>query len=238
MYCYRDNKKYKSDLVVLADMYLQNTIVNMSCGIVGGSRFGIKEVLEGIGFDINKCLLMDIPICLKHKECLTHYTVEDSYKKYSCSDFYDCVIGSHYYQINSLRDNYKGFDKIGNYKFSFLGALEIAFMDTENFVSYKLLIDMYSGYALLCDRDIVKVYGINRRLLNSNIALKYREMGIEDIPNVFLMACWGSNPRIDNGLIDVEWEKYNSNFDTVFDKLDKSEFVRVFKKNVKGYRKN
>lgn len=80
------------------------------------------------------------------------------------------------------------------------------------------------------------MYGIgNDKELNSNIAFKYRKMGIEAILDVFLMAIYGINSW-DNDLIDEEWERYNLNFNTVFKKLSKSEFSRVFKNNVRGYK--
>lgn len=139
MYCYRDNKKYKSDLAVLADTYLEETLLRMNDGIVIGCRFGIKEILKGIGFDIDKCLLMDMPNCLVHQDTLTHYTVEDCYKRYygvegcykkgytvidyykECSmrcDFYRHIVSYHYGKFKNLKENY-----VGEGKFSSLGAL-------------------------------------------------------------------------------------------------------------------
>lgn len=252
MYCYRDNKKYKSDLVVLADTYLKETLLKMNDGIVIGCRFGIEEILKGIGFDIDKCLLMDIPNCLVHQDTLTHYTVEECYKRdygvegcykkgytvidyyKECSkrcDFYRHIVSHHYGKFKNLKENY-----VGEGKFSSLGALEIEFIDMEYIDSYTLLIDMYSGYALLSDGESIKVYGINRHLLNYDIAFKYREMGIEAIPNVFLMAVYGKNSYDYDELIDEEWEIYNSNFETDFKKLGKEKFSRVFKENVERYK--
>lgn len=229
----RNDKEFNSSIIWLMDMYLKDTLLSMNDGIVVGCRLGIEEILKGLGFDINKCLLDNMPVCYRPKECLTHYAIEYLYKNYSggSGNVLDYIIYSHYNQTKNLRDNH-----IACGKFDLLGALKINFINTEDGTYYRLLIDMWSGYVCLYDGISLKVYGMNRHLLNSDIALKYRKMGINAIPDIFLMAIWGGY-YIDNKLIDKEWERYNSNFDTGFKKLTQDEFGRVFKKNVKVYKR-
>lgn len=224
----RNDKKFSPSIVELIDMYLEDTLIRMNEGLVIGCKIGIKDILSGIGFDINKCALVDMPVCYRNKKCLTHYTVEDLYKNYSggSGDVLQNIINWHYNYSKNLRDNYVALGK-----FDLLGALKFDFVNTEDGTYNRLLIDMWSGYACLYDGISLKVYGINRKLKNSSIAYKYRDMGLQSIPTIFLMAVWKKYP---DGLelMEREWNIYNQGNNAGAKKLSREKFKKVFLNNV------
>ena len=71
----RNDKEFNANLVWFIDMYLKDTLLRMNDGLVIGCNIGIKDILSGIGFDINDCVLVDDPICYRNDKFLTHYTV-------------------------------------------------------------------------------------------------------------------------------------------------------------------
>lgn len=226
----RNAKEFNANIVWFIDMYLKDTLLRMNDGLIDGfsERLGIKNIFSGLGFDINDCVLVDAPICYRNEKCLTHYTVEDLYKNYSggSGDILQNIINSHYGETKKLRDNH-----IVLGKFDLLGALQFDFIHKEDGTYYRLLIDMWSGYACLFDGISLKVYGINRKLKNLSIAYKYRDMGLKEIPDIFLMAVW---MRCPNGLelMEREWNIYNQGNDAGAKKLSREKFKKVFLNNV------
>ena len=159
--------------------------------------------------------------------CLTEYTINSCYKEYQekldegLGLFFDYLINNHYTNNSFISDIFD--DRYEEKKFDFVGAIEINFIN--NNIRYRILIDMYTGYVVLYDGESIKVYGMNRRLLG-NLANSYREMGLNKIPAIFLMAIYGKNPY-DLSIIDKEYEVYCANNSS--SRLDKTTFKRLFK---------
>ena len=227
----RNAKEFNANIVWFIDMYLKDTLLRMNDGLIDGfsERLGIKNIFSGLGFDINDCVLVDDPICYRNEKCLTHYTVEDFYEIYSgdSGGVLQNIINSHYGEAKKLRDNH-----IVLGKFDLLGALQFDFIHKEDGTYYRLLIDMWSGYACVYDGISLKVYGINRKLKNSSIAYKYRDMGLQSIPTIFLMAVWKKYP---DGLelMEKEWNIYNQCNIGDNNRLSREKFKKLFLAKVK-----
>lgn len=211
----------------------------------------INDFLSNLGFNIDECVLTRMPVYYKNmtiadmgysKEmnfgtygCLTEYTVSQCYSKYKRKDedlelFFDYIIENHYSKKleRDIDDIY--IKRLDYDTFDFVGAIEIDFfLINDDSTKYRLLIDMYTGYALLYDGDTIRVYGINRGI-SKNLAKSYREKGLKNIPKMFLMAMYGINPY-DYSIIDKEYNRYcltNSE-----EKLTETKFKSLFKERVK-----
>ena len=211
----------------------------------------INDFLSNLGFSIDECVLTRMPVYYKNmtiadmgysKEmnfgtsgCLTEHTVNQCYSKYKRKDeelglFFDYIIENHYSKKleRDIDDIY--IKRLDYDAFDFVGAIEIDFfIVNDDSTKYRLLIDMYTGYALLYDGDTIRVYGINRGI-SDKLAKSYREKGLKNIPKMFLMAMYGINPY-DYSIIDKEYNRYcltNSE-----EKLTETKFKRLFKERVK-----
>lgn len=241
----KDNLSLKNnELVNVIDKYFEETVRKM----VGAPHFNLDlaDILENLGFNIDECNLTSIPICYQNNTiwkkspdgmirfgtygCLTEYTINSCYKEYQekldegLGLFFDYLINNHYTNNSFISDIFD--DRYEENKFDFVGAIQINFIN--NNIRYRILIDMYTGYVVLYDGESIKVYGMNRRLLG-NLANSYREMGLNKIPEMFLMAIYGKNPY-DLSIIDSEYDVYCSNNPS--SRLDKTTFKRLFKGKV------
>lgn len=203
------------------------------------SKLKIADILSGMGFCISECVLLGMPnyynrmglkrvgdsLKVKDYGCLTEHTVRKYWEIYKSKErslsVYDYIMGKHYkssYDRNS--ESLKS-----------LGAIEINFFMIDDLdTTYRLLIDMYTGYAVLYDGSSIKVYGINRKLYDG-IAKKYLDMGIGELPDIFLMAIFRENShQISEEEINAEYAIYQKH--NPKKTLSRKDFAKIFKDQV------
>lgn len=161
-----------------------------------------RDILAGVGIEDDECILVGMPVFYEKKNAITYENID-----VACSNetmnIYDSIINTfcgERHLIATEEDLNLVSSIEWNFNPSFVGLLEINFCvsDFPKF-PFKLLIDVQSGYVLLCDGKTISVYMINGDVKirpNDKAIIKKYNYGVSiNRPNKIYM----------------QWLEYNSN---------------------------
>ena len=189
--------------------------------ISGYGEFSVdyRDVLAGVGIEDGECILIGMPIFYEKKNNVTYENIDiacsnetmniyDSIKNIFCGERHILEDEQDLNLVDSVEWNFNPY---------FVGLLELSF-SVSGFpkILFNLLIDVQSGYVLLCTGNNVYVYMINNdvrifRGRNDKVIMRY---------------CYGGGPFNRPNKNYMQWLEYNLNnpddmlsFDTYYKKF-------------------
>ena len=183
---------------------LVGKIMDKFISVYGEYSVDYRDILDEIGIKEGECVLVGMPVFYEKKNNVTYENIDlacsndkmniyDSIKRSFCG-------GGH---LLETEDDLNMVSSWGcNFNLSFVGLLEINFY-VSGFpkIPFNLLIDVQSGYVLLCTGNNVYVYMINNdvrifRGRNDKVIMRY---------------CYGGGPFNRPNKNYMQWLEYNLN---------------------------